>query len=767
MINKIQLIRNVGQFDSASGAANISLSRLTVVYAENARGKTTLAAVLRSLATGDPIPITERRRLAAQHPPHVVLDCAGGPPSAMFQNNAWNRTLPNMVVFDDVFVDQNVYSGLAVGTEHRQNLHELILGAQGVTLIQQLQRLVSQIETHNAALRTKGAAIPSEGRGTLTIDEFCVLLARADIDEAIQIAERLLAAANEQDAVRNTSAFSTFSLPAIEISEADRVLQLDLPALDASAAARVQDHFSRIGREAEAWIADGMRRISQTGNIDSSGACPFCAQNLSGSALISHYRAYFSDAYRDLKRAVAEALITLNRTHSGEVAANFERAVRIAGELRQFWTRFCNVPDVTLDTATIVRDWRSASEAVAAALTEKQTAPLERIMLVDEARAAVAAYEIHRQVIIALNQQLQQANAAIRLVKEQAAAGNPRTLASEVARLKAVKARHTPTTSALCVEYLAEKDAKTNTERLRDQAKAALDQYRTNAFPRYQAAINVYLERFNADFRIDSVCPVNTRGGPTCAYNVIINNIPIPVSGSLPGQGEPSFRNTLSSGDRNTLALAFFFTSLDQDLGLADKVVVIDDPVSSLDEHRSLTTVQEIRRLAQRVSQVIVLSHSKSFLCRIWEGADRTIRTALQVIRDGTGSNILSWNVDEDSITEHDRRHAALRSYLTTGTPNSREVAHSIRPLLEAFLRVSYPANFTPGTLLGPFRALCKQRVGTPQQILNAPDTQELRDIIEYANRFHHDTNPAWETEVINDGELRGFVNRALNFTRR
>jgi wobble nucleotide-excising tRNase len=31
--------------------------------------------------------------------------------------------------------------------------------------------------------------------------------------------------------------------------------------------------------------------------------------------------------------------------------------------------------------------------------------------------------------------------------------------------------------------------------------------------------------------------------------------------------------------------LAFFFASLDQDAGLANKVVVIDDPISSLDEH--------------------------------------------------------------------------------------------------------------------------------------------------------------------------------------
>ena len=50
---------------------------------------------------------------------------------------------------------------------------------------------------------------------------------------------------------------------------------------------------------------------------------------------------------------------------------------------------------------------------------------------------------------------------------------------------------------------------------------------------------------------------------------------------------------------------------------------------------------------------------------------------------------------------------------------------------------------------------------------MSAVDIQELRDLTEYANRFHHDTNPAWETEMINDAELKGFVERALNFAKR
>lgn len=410
MINRLQLLRNIGQFNSVNSTANILLARVTLVYSENGRGKTTLAAVLRSLATGDPMPIAERKRLAAQHPPHVVLDCSGGPPPAVFENNAWNRTLTDVVVFDDVFIDENVHSGLAVQAHHRQNLHELLLGAQPVALSKRLQGLVAQIQTHNTALRAKERAIPAADRGPFSVDDFCALPVRPDINQAIQEAERALAAARDQDAIRTTPPFALLSLPAFDLAGIERILVQDLPALDAATFARVQTHLAGLGQGGEPWVADGMRRIRQGHGSAATGTCPFCAQDLQGSPVIQHYRAYFSDAYAALKRTVSDTLGPVNRAHGGDVPAGFERAVRVAVERRQFWSRFCEVAEVTLDTAAIVRDWRAAREAVIAQLAAKQTAPLERIELSDEARAGVATYEAHHNTIATLNQRLQEAN---------------------------------------------------------------------------------------------------------------------------------------------------------------------------------------------------------------------------------------------------------------------------------------------------------------------------------------------------------------------
>ncbi len=765
MINRLQLLRNIGQFESVSTIKETQLSRYVVIYSENGRGKTTISAVLRSLATGDPVHILERRRLASQHPPHVVLDCSGGPPSAMFQNSAWNRTLPNLVIYDDRFVDENVYSGLAVAPEHRQNLHQLVLGAQGVGLSQQLQGAVKQIELDNADIRARSALIPTAAMGGMSADEFCALPMRSDIENEIAVAERALAAAREQGPVRDTPSFDPILLPNFDADPLAEILQRDLPALDTQAAALVQAHIAENARNGESWIADGVRILISKG--ETPGTCPFCAQDLAGSPVMAHYRAYFSQEYAALKESISASIASIDRLHGREAPASFERAVRVAVERQQFWARFVTVPEVTLDTASIVNDWQAVHGAVIAALETKRAAPLERMAIPQSTLDAITRFEAHRRTVASINHLLAEANRPIQAVKQQAETANSRELQENLNRLKTVETRYRPAIVELCEEYLAAKAAKTRTEAIRNQAKVELETYRTTAFPRYQAGINWYLTRFNAGFQIGRVTPADTRGGPTCNYDIVINNTAVPVSGAVDRRGEPSFRNTLSAGDRNTLALAFFFASLDQAHDLADKIVVIDDPISSLDEHRSLTTVQEIWRLGQRVSQLITLSHNKPFLCRMYEGIDSTMRTSLKIERDASGSTLLPWDVSQDIISEHDRRHQLLTRFHTNGPANdSLEIACSIRPHLEAFLRVACPGTFPPGMSLGSFRGLCDERYGSIGQILDNQRIAELRDLVEYSNRYHHVTNQARETADINDAQLCSYVKRTLAFTK-
>ena len=197
----------------------------------------------------------------------------------------------------------------------------------------------------------------------------------------------------------------------------------------------------------------------------------------------------------------------------------------------------------------------------------------------------------------------------------------------------------------------------------------------------------------------------------------LCNNTPVTIGANTNLPGKPSFRNTLSAGDRNTLALALFFSSVYESPNLADMIVVLDDPMSSLDDHCSITTVQEIRKLSQKAGQVIVLSHNKRFLCNIWDHAYKSTSVALEIRGSREGSILVGWNVSEDSLTEHDRRHGILQAYYDAWNGEEREVAGAIRLHLESFLRVACPRDFRPGDSLGRgFLDRCRQKlnVGTP-----------------------------------------------------
>lgn len=534
--------------------------------------------------------------------------------------------------------------------------------------------------------------------------------------------------------------------------------------LEAAAAGRVRTHIARLGRGGEAWVSDGMTRIEPVSEGHDGEICPFCAQDLGGSELIGHYRAYFSQAYEDLKLAIRQTGVAIRDMHAGDIPSAFERDIRTAVQAHEFWKDFAELPEIEVDTAAIARQWNAAREGVLEQLRAKAAAPLDRMVLSPAVRQAVMDYRARIAEVADLSERLGAVNARLDVVKEQAQADDLAALTDDLTKLKAQKAQFDPAVVPHCDAYTAEKTAKAATETLRTQARAALDQYREQIFPAYETAINEYLRRFAASFRLGEVQSVNNRSGSSASYCVVINQQNVNVTSDV----GPSFRNTLSAGDRNTLALAFFFASLDQDPDLANKIVVIDDPMTSLDEHRTLRTREEIMALRAKVRQVIVLSHSKPFLCNLWEQSDRNVSTSLRINRAAVGSEITVWDVRNDSISEHDKRHELVRGYLQAADPDKeRQVAAALRPILEAFMRVAYPEYFPPGTLLGPFLGLCDQRVGRNNEILSAGDIAELRALLGYANLFHHDTNPAWQTAAINDAELTDFAERTLLFASR
>lgn len=524
MLNLLKFVENIGQFVSVTDGARLPLKEMTLGYAENGRGKTTLSAIFRSLATNDPLPINERRRLGSTSLPRIVIECVGAASPAIFQNGAWTRHLPNVVIFDDAFVDENICSGLAIGSENRQNLHELILGVQGVTLNQALQNHIDTIETLTRSLRNLGNAIPETARFGVPVEDFCALPDHPQIDEAIRGVERAIAAAGEQDAIRSTPIFDRFTLPSLNEEALASLLADGIEAVDQTDTEKVQAHCDAIGAGGEGWVADGIKRVPGGIEHPEGKPCPFCAQDLGASSLVGHYRAYFATAYAAHKQAIEQVSEEFYRRFGSDAQMFYDHERDVVEKRRQFWSRFTDIPDVAYDTDGIYDAWTKMREAVQSVLDAKAAAPLERVAFDERAQSAIADYNAKIAAVLELTERLLQINPAIELVKERAASANIPALRADLERLSATKFRYSPEIVPLCTNFINERDRKIAAESARDAARVALDNYRTNIFPEYQSAINDCLSRFNAGFHLDRVTSQNTRGGSACTYNVLINN---------------------------------------------------------------------------------------------------------------------------------------------------------------------------------------------------------------------------------------------------
>jgi wobble nucleotide-excising tRNase len=769
VINKLNLIKSVGQFDSVTTAFN--LRKLNLVYAENARGKTTLAAVMRSMSTGEAVPINERRRLGATQAPEAVIECTGNASPACFRNGAWSRTFPDVLVFDDFFVDRNVYSGMEVEAEHRQNLHELILGAAGVALARRVDDLAAEIRTRNTDLRNKMNAIPLADRHGLSVDDFCGLANRSDIDNTIKEAEQRLAALQNARTVKSTPDFTTLSLPTIDFANIEAILNRTIDDLDRSAANAVNAHFATVGQDAEAWVGTGMGYVTAS-NDGRQSNCPFCKQSLATSPIFDHYRAYFGQAYGELQAQLTAAYAQVAKELDGDALAGFERQVQTVAQRLRFWSEFTAVPDFRVDTSAVASAWQAVRDVVLSAISAKRADPLAATSLDADAVAKIEAYELAAAEVKASSDSLVAANHDIKRVKESVKGGSTVTVEIELKRLRATKARHSTTNSALCKLYLDEKRAKENADAQKAAAQAALDTHRRTVFPNYQTAINSYLSRLGAGFTLVRIESQPTAGRPSCLYSLLINGHPVPVGPNTAPSGSQTFKTTLSAGDRNTLALAFFFAALDQDPNRANRVVVLDDPMSSLDKHRRMATIQEIRTLLPTVAQVIVMSHDEHFLFDLYDRVAPRDHTSHSVI-DTTSlciglapgsSTICAWDIESEKLGRHDKRHALLMTFAAGRGADSMKVAQSIRPHLEHYLRVACPDKFKHGEMLRDFRNRANSAMRSGSPIISPNKFRELHEIVEFSNQFHHDTNLAADTVTINNTELQQYVTRTLAF---
>ena len=758
MIEQFKYINKLGRFKTVKGRPETALQPFTLIYSENGRGKTTLCALLRSLSAGDPEPLHARKRVSAEDGPHAVITVDGDDRS--FDGTKWNGAGPKVLVFDDHFTATNVCSGLEVAAGHRQRLHELVVGEEGVRLQRQVVELTNAIADHQSVLREKRRDFPPEILGSYSLDDFCELNEIENIDEELQDAGTSMSVLQDQEKIRTAEEFRAIAMPTILLEEVCAILGATLPDIDAAALAAVSAHFERLGDRGERWVAEGA--------LFSIGReCPYCGRETHGVDLVGHYRRYFSAAYANHKENIEEFRTQLDETLGGDRLARYQRLVDQARERGQFWSRYIeDLPAFGVDSEELAKVWADVRDVLLEKLEAKTKAPLNRLQLDTVAETKLARYRAVAQQMLALSTALLEKNEAVASAKEHATHGDLAAAEAQHSRLQATKRRYDPAVAARCTAYLKAKAEKDVAEAAKEASRRSLDEHRAKTFGKYQCTINKILDRFNADFRLEVLEPSDARGIPSSTYAIRLNVGRVPLSTP---KIEPSFSTALSAGDRNTLALAFFFAMLSERDSLDDVIIAIDDPASSLDDGRRFATAQEVRKLIGKAEQVVVLSHSRSFLCHLWDWADKRTTATLEIRDAAADSSMLqAWDADAAAVTEYDRFHHVVSEYADSSQGDLQQVATSLRMVLEGYCRVAYIEHYPPGCLLGEFITVARQAEQSGRPVLPPERLSELDDLREYANQFHHNTSKSWQSNCanVNETALKGYAGRVIQFVR-
>lgn len=767
MLKNFDIIRNVGTFDSFTGTQLTELGKLSLVYAENGLGKTTISAVISSLANQDSNLILERHRFNGVGTPHVVLSFDDLQNLLVFQNGNWSGNYSDILVLDDHFVDTHVYSGLTVTANQRRHLHELIIGRTGVSLARQLESITLSIEVVTSQLRQKGTELTADICCGLDHDTFLGLAQQQNISTLTDKATQQLNAVRNADTIRATADFPAVSpFPALDLTQLIKLLDSCIEDVSSTVIERIVTHLRHLGTRGESWIAEGMD-FSEAESSDSS--CPFCGLDLTESELFDSYKAYFSEEYNTHKESIQSYRYSIETLLGGPALASFQSLLHNITSLYQYWSNFLSLPDFTVFEEDIISQWNGCYSLIQTLLQQKLNKPLDRIALSEAENQQIRQFIEFSDSFNTDYSGLVASNTAIQQMRTNTENLDLPTAESNLNLLRATQNRYRKDISPICDEYQLLQDQKLTLEQQKIAVRGQLDVHRAIIIPQYEQAINRYLNLFNAGFRIVEVQATNPRGVPSSTFSIEINTTRLPITGQQT-PGRPSFRSTLSSGDRSTLALAFFFAWIDNEPTLDNLTLVIDDPVSSLDDGRMIASAQKVRSLASQCKQVIILSHSKQFLFTIWNGyGDLANTSTLQVIPAPNGSQIAPWDIHAESVNEYDKNHKLLRDFFNCSHNDSNRTAIALRPTLEGFLRTACTSDFPPGTLLGSFIAVCKDRITNGDPILSASLVQGLDELRDYSNRFHHSSNQQWERALqnISETELRGFVRRVLEFTKK
>jgi len=707
MINKIERLTSIGKFRNYQAAGQVNFRKLTLIYGDNGGGKTTLTSVFRSLTTNKPEIV--RSRISTNHTaPQAAQISQTGSPNIFhtFGTTGWTTAFADIEIFDIHFVNDNIYSGFDFNDEHKKQLHQFVVGAQGVALQSQIEqnkaaKVISRQTQTNIELQL--SQLVGNNLTTDLITSFLAIPATQanGIDQQIIAAEAALASANSNSIIQTLQTLSSLTRITSGIDFASLITDLQTTSqaiqnatLEHLFSNHCQDLSSNALDGPENWLKKGFAYVESKQAADESTIyCPFCKQTIDGNVeILTAYIGKFNENFNSLVLRLQSHLISLHNF-------NLEAAIQAINNLSHTNTEritswSTHLPDnvhppifnIISNEAVLRTEFQNLITSVQQKIQNPTVAVSNATVIVFQSSGHTINYNIdsYNRNVIAYNSAITTFRAGIQTTAN---------AQLKVDKLKRTKKRFETQVATLCNQLYSEKQ----TLRGLETAYARLSQQQQTAaatfFGSYQTRINHYLGNvFKTLFRIDNVIHVAPQGRATqskIAYKLTIDSQDISFAPNQPFNA----KECLSEGDKSTIALAFFLSKLDIDPNRQDKILIFDDPLSSLDTNRRTYTIGIIKSLFQELKQIIVLSHSEFFLHEIGKDFGPAHKCTLRIKEDfiARASKIEICNLDELVKIDYFKHIESLEAFRSNPDHLLKDsVLGWLRNVLESHLRFKF-----------------------------------------------------------------------------
>ena len=764
-LSEVKYIRNIGRFEKGQSVANAIFGRCTLVFGENGWGKSTLADLLRSLTIKNPDIVIGRKTLAGGPEQKAVVRF--GNQQAVFAGGAWSGIRPRIAVYDSVFVNENVFSGDVVTNEHLKNQYGMVVGEEGVRRVRRIVELDNENRQNNLQSRVVevelDGIVKAIGPEGMTRREFLDLEAIADVDAQIEAKEKEVQRASRAKELRGMGEPQLLPVP-MEIEQFREILHTRIEGIAEAAANAVREHITKHGDKErgramthESWLEVG------TGFVDEK-ECVFCGQPLDSRTLVDSYAEFFGDAYKTLAADVKVKREAFAYYEKGDYRCLFEGILRQNEELYTYWKEAGHIERPELDGVEMaINDMAAAARLLDAVFVEKQ-GNLTEESTGEKVETAIAAWDEGRKKIIRLNTVVETYAAKIKVLKESVDEKELRRFEKELRALETAKRRYEDEAVAQINKLNEHAATKARIAREKADVKKELNKHGRDITRTLGNTINSYLDRLNAGFKIHYREPNYQGKEPAASYQILINDVPVSPRSTSENLAEASFRNTMSAGDKSTLALALFLAKLNADPALGETIVVLDDPFTSLDNFRRQFTVIEIRKLCGRDAQTIVLSHNKDFLRLLWEKIDQSMIKCVAIQAGAPGmTTIAPYDIESETRPRHITERMKIEEFVEGEPREAAYIRMSLRTVCENFYRRGDSSLFHKAASLEEIiRILENEPADHPYNGV----IEELRDINEYSRGAHHAEVEDDPSEESSDEELKGFCRRVLELTR-